>query len=131
MQFRVRGASVHVVKTIVDKKTLKSTSVLAGAANLKTGVLSDQLAAALNDKEVQEVRRWIASRQKLAQLRAEIDARFLDEKIYEAMEWLKDAPPAAAREIVEELLRAMTAFRHTMIRLGLAEASQGKGPRRT
>lgn len=115
---------MQVVKTVVDKKSLKSKSVPAGSANVKTGVLSDQLLSSLNEKEVQDVRRWIEGRQRVDMLRREVDARLLEQRIYEAIGWLKDAPTAAAAEVVVEALDAMKAFRRMAIKLGLAKAER-------
>ena len=127
MHFRVRGNNVQVVKTVVDKKTLKSKSVPAGSVNLNTGVLSDELLAALSEKEVHEVRRWIEGRQKMAKLRQEVEAHLLEERIYETINWMKTAPPAAA-DLVAESLRAMSAFRRAAIKLGLAKPEKRRPP---
>jgi len=126
MHFRIRGNNVQVVKTVVDKRTLKSTSVPVGSANIRTGVLSERLLSSLNDKEVQETRRWIESRQRIGKLRLEVDAHLLDQRIYEAVEWLKVAPPASTGAVVAEALRAMSAFRRTASKLGLVKEIRGQ-----
>ena len=112
MHYRVRGQNVEVIRNVVDKKTLKSSLAPAGSANLKTGVLSEPLLAALSDKEVQDVRRWIHARQALDAQRKEIEARLLAERILEVAEWLKKAPAGAAAEVATESLHAMDVFRH-------------------
>src|SRR4051812_20352248 len=119
MHFRVRGNSVQVVRTVVDKKTLATKSVPAGSANIQSGQLSEQLLSSLNEKELHEVRRYIEGRQRIDKLRREVDAYLLAERIRETIIWLKEAPSAAASDVVEETLGAIAAFRQTANKLGL------------
>lgn len=127
MHFRVRGNNVQVVKTVVDKKTLRSKSVPVGSANIGTGVLSEQLLSALTDEEIGEVRRWIESRQKTLKLRREVEARLLDQHIYDAIQWVKEAPAPVAREVVKEALTAMRSFQRTVVKLGLVKETPSGG----
>lgn len=126
MHFRERGNNVQVVRTVTDRKTLKSKSVPVGSANIKTGVLSESLLAALDAREVQEVRRWLEARQKIERLRLEVDAHLLAQRIYETIKWLKDRPSPEAAGLVAETLRAMNAFRANAIQLGLAKPPQNR-----
>jgi hypothetical protein len=122
MHFRVRGNSVQVVKTIVDKKTLSSKSVPVGSANIQTGVLSEPLLSSLSAKELQEVRQWLHSRQQFERMRKEVDARLLEQRIYDVIAWLQEDPPRElAVTVVDDALRAMGAFRHVATRRGLTK----------
>ena len=127
MHFRVRGNNVQIVKTDVDKKTLQSKSVPAGSANIKTGVLSDELLSKLTEKEVQEVRRWIEARQRINALRQEVEAHQLPARIEEATAWLAGAEPAKVADIAQEIERAVGKLRRTMMRGGLIKRKPQKG----
>lgn len=127
MHFRVRGNNVQIVKTDVDKKTLQSKSVPAGSANIKTGVLSDELLSKLTEKEVQEVRRWIEARQRINALRQEVEAYQLPARIEEAAAWLAGADPAKVVDIAQEIERTIGKLRRTMMRGGLIKRKPQKG----
>jgi len=122
MHFRVRGNNVQIVKTEVDKKTLKSKSVPVGSANIKKGVLSDELLGQLNPDEVKEARLWIHERQRISNLQSEVDAHLLAGRIYETATWLKETKPSAGAGVVAEVQRAMAALRRTATKIGMAKA---------
>lgn len=127
MHFRVRGNNVQIVKTDVDKKTLQSKSVPAGSANIRTGVLSDELLSKLTEKEVLEVRRWIEARQRINALRQEVEAHQLPARIEEAAAWLASADPAKVADVAQEIEGAIGKLRRVMMRGGLTKKGHQKG----
>jgi hypothetical protein len=119
MHYRIRGNNVQLVKTVVDKKTLKPQSAPVGSANLATGVLNDSALSALTPDEVAEVRTWIQDQQQLVVLRSELEARSLAKAIGDVGIWLKTADKKKAGEVVREVEYAFKTFRMRAHKLGL------------
>lgn len=121
MHYRIRGNNVQLVKTVTDKKTLKPQSVPVGSANLRTGVLTDVALAGLSKEEIAEVRAWIQEQQTLIELRRELEARCLAEKISEVGMWLKTADRQKAAAVVREVEYAFKTFRMRARKFGLMD----------
>src|SRR3712207_6306445 len=89
--FRRRGKNVQIVKTQPADEGGKPISRPIGSANLASGEISEQAAAALTPEERREVKGWIARHRAVQTVRREIEYRTLADTLAEMARWMRDA----------------------------------------
>lgn len=113
MHFRRRGNNVQIVKTQPGEDG-KAVSRPIGSANILTGEISQQAAAALSADEVQEVKAWIARQNAIAAQKSELAYRCLAQTLTEVAAWIRSADPALLREHNDEIRAGLGLLRRNL-----------------
>jgi hypothetical protein len=116
MHFRRRGNSVQIVKTQPAGEGGKAVSRPIGSANLATGEISEQAAAALTPEETLEVKGWITRHQAVQTAKREIEYRTLADTLGEVARWIRDADAKLLEEHAGDVRDALRRVRRELDR---------------
>jgi hypothetical protein len=129
MHFRRRGNSVQIVKTQPAAEGGKAVSRPIGSANLATGEISEQAAAALTPEETLEVKGWIARHQAVQTVKREIEYRTLADTLGEVAGWMRGADAKVLEEHADDVQQALRRVRRELDRrVGQGGPDQEAGP---
>ena len=106
MQFQFHGHEVHVFRLSLDPATGQRQRTNLGMIDKTALTVSATLKANCSPAELTEIDRWLANRQRLAQLRAELAARTLPEQIQQVAQWLSTTEPDEQTRRLAEDIRA-------------------------
>lgn len=121
MHFRRRGNNVQIVKTQPGEDG-KVTSRPIGSANIRTGEIGPQVAEALSEAEVQEVKAWITRQNAIAAQKSELEYRCLPETLASVTGWIRTADPKLLREHAEDIRVGVLQLRRALA-VALGEAT--------
>jgi hypothetical protein len=129
MRFRRRGNNVQIVKTQPAGEGGKAVSRPIGSANLATGEISEQAAAALTPEETLEVKGWIARHRAVQTVKREIEYRTLADTLGEVARWMRGADAKLLEELAADVRDALRRVRRELDRrVGQGGPDQEAGP---
>ncbi|MDH3316247.1 MAG: hypothetical protein OER43_10850 [Gammaproteobacteria bacterium] len=119
MHFRFRGNNIQIVKSQIEPATGKAKPVALGSINRATLTISEKLREACSHSELEEIEAWVKRYQAVDGMKLQHAALTLPEQMAAAAQWLENANPDAAREVVDDILTATRMLRRVLTRRGL------------